>query len=171
MAWQPVWYVNIHKRRIRKTIISFFFFEDWPCIDENVDLTYDNDDIRLCTIQRSKPRQLIDITFYYYRQDQFYYIRLRHDYESTLAYRAGLRNFDRIISINGINVEQYTPKQYAEFFKAQRHLPVQMLVCNPATYAYYKSNDIPLHENLPTVQRLRPVFDQSCRRNLVFVSI
>jgi hypothetical protein len=125
----------------------------------------------LCTIQRSTPRQTIGISFYYYRPDQFHYIRLWHDYESTLAYRAGLRNFDRIISINDINVEQYTPKQRAEYFKAQRHLPIQMLVCSPATYAYYKSNDLPLHENLPTVQRLRPVFDQSCRRNLVFVSI
>lgn len=155
-------YRPFQKNTTKNMLIIIVFFEDIPSIDEHINVKYEKDDIRLCTMQRSTPDQLIGIQFYYYRQDRFHYIELLSDCKSTLAYRAGLRNFDRIISINGVNIEKYRPKRCTKRFRAQSHLPVQMLVCSPATYAHYKLNDMSLHENLPTIQRLRPVFDISC---------
>jgi hypothetical protein len=69
-----------------------------------------------------------------------------------------------------VNVEKNTLEQWKERWKTQRYLPVQILVCSPATYTHYKLNNMSLHENLPTVQRLKPAFDISCRLDIFFLS-
>lgn len=135
------------------------FHKDSASVDENVNLTYEKDDIRLCTMQRAIPQQLIGIGRYYHRQEQFHYIKLSEKFPSSLAHQAGLKSYDRIISLNGINIENDTMGKLSERFNTQLHLPVQMLVCNPATYAHYKANKKLLHTDLPTVQRLKPVYD------------
>jgi C-terminal processing protease CtpA/Prc len=113
-------------------------------------------------MQRLTSSQLIGIYRYYNKQGHFHYIKLFDDYKSTLAYRAGLRNYDRLICLNGINIEHDTLDQITKRYKSQLNLPVQMLVCSPSTYQYYKSNNIIIHSDLPTVQHLKPVFDSSC---------
>lgn len=109
-------------------------------------------------MQRTIPEQLLGIGRYHHRQEQFHYIKLSEKFQSSLAYRAGLKNYDRIISLNGINIENDTTEKLSERFNTQLHLPVQILVCSPATYIHYKANRKLLHIDLPTVQRLKPVY-------------
>jgi hypothetical protein len=110
-------------------------------------------------MQRSTSDQLIGIYRYYNKQGNFHYIKLLDNYENSLPYRGGIRNYDRFISLNGINIEQETFEQITKHFKSQLNLPVQILVCSPAMYHFYKSNHIQIHSNLSTVQHLKPVFD------------
>ncbi len=114
-------------------------------------------------MQRSIPSQLVGISKYYHEKDKFFYIKVTNNSQDSLAYRAGIRNFDRFISLNGINIENDTMDQLDQRFQTQLHLPVQMLVCSPSTYHHYKSNNLIIHSHLPTVQHLKPVFDLSCK--------
>ena len=127
-------------------------------IDENVSLLHENDDIRLCTMQRAVPEQMLGVYFIYSASQRFIFIELSDKSQSSLARRAGINSYDRIISLNGVNVENNTLKQFMNRFESERHLPVQMLVCSPATYEHYKVNKKHLHSNLPTIQRLKPVY-------------
>jgi hypothetical protein len=129
--------------------------------DENTQFEYLKDDIRLCTIQRSTSDQLIGICHYYNKQGNFHYIKLIDNYENTLAFRGGIRNYDRFIYLNGINIENESLEQITLRFKNEINLHIQLLVCSPSTYHYYKSNNINIHLNLPTIQYLKPVFDKS----------
>ena len=113
-------------------------------------------------MQRAVLKQKLGVHFYYYdKGERFHYIKLTEDLKSTLAIRSGIKNYDRIISLNGISIENDTQTQFMERFEAERHLPVQMLVCSPATYVHYKETLKPLHSNLPTVQQLQPVYASS----------
>ncbi|CAF4731354.1 unnamed protein product [Rotaria sp. Silwood1] len=127
-------------------------------IDRNIDFVYKNDDIRLCTMQRAIPQQKIGVYFNYLTQHRFHYIKLTDNLPSSLARRAGLKDYDRIISFNGVNVESDTHDQLVHRFHTERHLPVQMLACSPATYAHYKENNKLFHNDLPIIQRLKPVY-------------
>jgi hypothetical protein len=131
---------------------------DGASIDENISLIYEHDDIRLCTMQRAIPEQKLGFSLNYCRRESFLYIKFYVDFESSLAYRAGIKNFDRIIELNGDNIENDTVSQLSHRFDIDRHLPLQMLVCSPATHTYYKSNNKLLHSNLTTVQHLKPAF-------------
>ncbi|CAF5064838.1 unnamed protein product, partial [Rotaria sp. Silwood1] len=82
---------------------------DPASIDENIDLIYEKDDIRLCTIQRAVPQQKLGFCVYYHRKEHFHYIEFYNNWELSLAYQAGIKNFDRIIELNGINIEKDTP--------------------------------------------------------------
>ncbi|CAF2779689.1 unnamed protein product [Rotaria sp. Silwood2] len=130
-------------------------------VDENINLTYTNDDIRLCTMQRAIPEQLIGVQFHYFSSERFHYIKLIEDLPSSLARRGGIRSYDRIIFLNGINIENDNLAQFDRRFKSQRHLPVQMLVCSPATYDHYKANKMSFSCDLPSVQRLKPIYATS----------
>ncbi|CAF2889229.1 unnamed protein product [Rotaria sp. Silwood2] len=130
-------------------------------VDENINLTYTNDDIRLCTMQRTIPEQLIGVQFHYFSSERFHYIKLIEDLPSSLARRGGIRSYDRIIFLNGINIENDNLAQFDRRFKSQRHLPVQMLVCSPATYDHYKANKMSFSCDLPSVQRLKPIYATS----------
>ncbi|CAF3719123.1 unnamed protein product [Rotaria sordida] len=134
---------------------------DSASIDENISLIYEKDDIRLCTMQRAIPQQKLGIFLRYHRKERFHYIEFYGDWKSSLAYRAGIKNFDRIIALNDVNIEKDTPNQLDRRFKTDRHLPVQMLVCSPATYFHYRSNEKLLHSDLPTVQHLKPIYATS----------
>lgn len=113
-------------------------------------------------MQRLAPKQLVGIYRSYHKQGHFHYIELSDDSQSSLAYRSGIKNYDRVICLNGVNIEQDSHEQSTKYFESQLHLPLQMLVCSPATYQHYKSNGMIIHNDLPTVQHLRPVFDISC---------
>ncbi|CAF3753260.1 unnamed protein product [Rotaria sordida] len=150
---------GINPPKIIQTWIAEHY--DSASIDENISLIYEKDDIRLCTMQRAIPEQKLGFFLCYYRKQHFYYIKFYDDSESSLGYRAGIKNFDRIIALNGVNIEQDTIDQLLRRFNVDRHLPVQMLVCSPATYAYYRSNEKLLHSDLSTVQHLKPVYATS----------
>jgi hypothetical protein len=116
-------------------------------------------------MQRAIPKQLLGVSPGYHRQPRFHFVTLSKDLQSTLASRAGIKNYDRVISYNGVNIEHDTFDQFMNRFDIDRNLPVQMLVCSPATYAHYKSNNKRLHSDLPTVQRLRPVYATSSNKH------
>ncbi len=44
-----------------------------------------------------------------------------------------------------------------ECFTKESQSIIQLLVCSPATYLHYKTNNKPLHSNLDTVQLMKPV--------------
>lgn len=121
------------------------------------------DDIRFCTMQRSTPDQLLGIYRCYHRQEKFHYITLDEDFQSTLAHRAGVKTYDRLIELNGVNIEEETVEQLTQRFKSQVHLSAQMLVCSPATYAHYRSIKKRIHSDLPTVKYLTPVIGSVCK--------
>ncbi|CAF4151847.1 unnamed protein product [Rotaria sordida] len=90
-----------------------------------------------------------------------YYVE---DLPSSLARRAGLKSYDRIIFLNGVNIENDSQTQFNHRFDIDRHLPVEMLVCNPATYEHYKANQKIVHFDLPTIQRLKPIYATSSNK-------
>jgi C-terminal processing protease CtpA/Prc len=138
---------------------------DRASVDENISLIYEQDDIRVCTMQRSTPEQLLGVYFYCNdRQECLHYIKLIENLQASLARRAGIKNYDRIISLNGVNIENDTSDQFLERFDTQLHLPVQMLVCSPATYAHYKDNNKSINSDLSTVQRLKPIYATSSKK-------
>ncbi|CAF3845525.1 unnamed protein product [Rotaria sp. Silwood1] len=130
-------------------------------VDENISLTDTNDDIRLCTMQRAIPEQRLEIGLHYFIPQKFYYIKLIEDSPSSLARRAGLKSYDRVIFLNGVNIENDSPMQFDHRFDIDRHCPVQMLVCSPATYDHYKANKMSFSCDLPSVQRLKPIYATS----------
>jgi hypothetical protein len=137
------------------------FHIDPASVDESNSLIYEKDDIRLCTMQCAIPEQKLSVHFRYHRQERFHYIKLTEDLQSSLARRAGIKTYDRIITFNDVNIENDIYNQFDERFDAERHLPVEMLVCSVATYAHYKANNKLLHCDLPTVQHLKPVYATS----------
>jgi C-terminal processing protease CtpA/Prc len=132
-------------------------------VDENASLIYMRDDIRFCTMQRSTPDQLLGIYRCYHRHEKFHYIKLNEDFQSTLAHRAGVKTYDRLIELNGVNIEDETFEQFEKRFKSQVHHPTQMLVCSPATYAHYRSIKKRIHSDIPTVKYLTPVHGTVCK--------
>ncbi|CAF4289774.1 unnamed protein product [Rotaria sp. Silwood2] len=138
-------------------------------VDESINLTYTNDDIRLCTMQRAIPEQKIGVSLHYFASQLFHYIKLTENLPSSLAHRAGLKSYDRIIYFNGVNIENDTYEQFDLLFETARHLPVQMLVCSPATYRHYKTNKKRFHLDLPTIQHLKPVYATSTSDSHTYV--
>jgi hypothetical protein len=140
--------------------VELLNFSSGPAaVDANINMTYDGDDIRLCVMQRATPNQLLGVERRYFHRHRIHHIILSDESPSSLAYRAGIKSYDRIIAMDGINVENDTPEQFGQRFDVRRDLAAEILVCSPATYAHYKSNGMHLHCVLSSVQRLKPVFN------------
>ncbi|CAF1589000.1 unnamed protein product [Adineta ricciae] len=135
--------------------------------DKNSDLMYENDDIRLCTMQRAIPKQRLGITLAYHKQRRVHYLRLTDRSLSSLVYRACLKDYDRIVSLNEIITENDAPDEFKRRFCLDENHSVQLLVCNPATYKRYKSNSEALHNDLPTVQQLVPSLCYDEKKTLI----
>ena len=133
--------------------LSFFPLIDPRAVDENTPLTYTTDDIRLCTIPSTIS---LSAFLYYHRHERFHYIKLSSDTQSTLISRTGIKSFDRIIEFNGVNIESNTSDTLKNKINNPGDLPFELLVCNPATYAHFKSRKNNLHHDLATVQRVKP---------------
>jgi predicted metalloprotease with PDZ domain len=112
-------------------------------------------------MQRAVPEQKLGVNFMYSISQQFIFIKLTDKSQSSLARRAGIKNYDRIISLNGVNVENDTLDQFMNRFESERHLPVQMLVCGPARYEHYKASKTLLYSYFSTIQQLEPVYATS----------
>ncbi|CAF1203501.1 unnamed protein product [Rotaria magnacalcarata] len=150
---------GVEPPKIKQNWIQTYYSDG--AVDESIDLTYTNDDIRLCTIQRTIPQQKIGVCYHYFVPQQFHYIKLAEASSPSLARRAGLKSFDRIIFLNGVNIENATSADILFRFDTARHLPVQILVCSPATYEHYKTNQKQFRLDLPSIQHVKPVFATS----------
>ncbi len=111
----------------------------------------------MCTIQRVISEQPLGISLHYHRHERFHYITLSDNYSLTLAFHAGIKSFDRVIEYNGINIEDDSTESLTKRINNTNEQLLQLLVCSPATYAYYKKNNQHLHSNLNTVNRLKPM--------------
>lgn len=109
-------------------------------------------------MQRAISEQKLGVQFNYHRQEQFHYLKLTEDLEMSLACRGGLKKYDRIISINGIDIQDKTVDEFMQIFDAQKYLPMQLLVCSPATYQFYKEHKRQTHINLQNAKIIKPVF-------------
>jgi len=87
------------------------FHIDPASVDESSSLIYEKDGIRLCTMQCAIPEQKLGFHFRYHRQERFHYIKLTEDLQSSLARRAGIKTYDRIITFNDVNIENDTYNQ------------------------------------------------------------
>lgn len=112
-------------------------------------------------MQRAIPQQRLGVQLRYFIQQRFHYIKLNDDLPLSLASRAGLKSYDRILFFNGINVENETYDQILHRFEMERQRPVQMLVCSPATYEHYKTTQKSFTCDLPTIQHLKPIYATS----------
>lgn len=120
-------------------------------------MPYVADDIRLCTMQRASSEEKLGVVLNFHFHERFHFLKLLDDFQLTLAFRAGVKSFDRVIEYNGTNVEADSPEEFARRFDIDRDQPIKLLVCSPATYHYYKQNKKQLHSGLPTVRHLEPV--------------
>lgn len=133
-------------------------------------LSTKKDDIRLCIMQRAIPAQRLGVFNGFYRQEHVHHILLSNKLESSLAYRAGIKDNDVLIALNGVNVENYTYNQCLSRYGVYRDIPVDILVCDWATYQHYKNKNQTIHRDLPTVQHRRPVFATTSNYCQVFPS-
>jgi len=124
-------------------------------------------------MQRAIPTQRVGVLNRYHRQEQTVHWSLDNTLESTLAYRAGIKDNDVLIALNGISLENYTLDGYCARIASARDLPVEVLVCDWSTYLNYKNRKQTIHCNLPTVQHLKPVFatTSKCLRFYFFIQI
>ncbi|CAF3664815.1 unnamed protein product [Rotaria sordida] len=130
-------------------------------IDKYTTLVYVEDDIRLCTMQRSNLDHLIGLSYQFHNFEHFYYIEsLKDESNSKLAFCAGVKCFDRVIEFNGVNIEGDSEDELLNRIDKSNVLTIQLLVCSPATYAHYKSKNKHIHSNLETVKVMRPVNDK-----------
>ena len=111
----------------------------------------------MCTIEKVRHRQPLGIVPYYHRHERFHYVKLNDDYQSTLAFYAGIKSFDRVIECNGRNVEDDSAENFKKKIDTIGDQLFQLLVCSPATYIHYKKNNKCLHSKLDTVKHLKPV--------------
>lgn len=74
--------------------------------------------------------------------------------DATLA---GVKNKDRLIEINGVNVQNLDHQQVLERFRALANVEsVQLLVTDVGTYERYLEKKQLIHRRLPNVQNLEP---------------
>ena len=74
--------------------------------------------------------------------------------DATLA---GVKNKDRLIEINGVNVQNLNHEQVLDRFRALENTEaVQLLVTDVGTYERYREKRQLIHSRLPTVQNLEP---------------
>ncbi|CAF0868518.1 unnamed protein product [Didymodactylos carnosus] len=119
-----------------------------------------DDDIRLCTINRLNESDSFGIELIYHKHEHYHSLMLVG--HQSLAQRAGIKNHDRLIEINGQNVEQFEHGHVTEKILQirkpdplnNRLQPLELLVCDEPTYRYYKQNNLTIHRYLRTVRRI-----------------
>ena len=147
------------QRRDHPKFISSVCYSDPLAVDEKSLAIYTTDDIRLCTITQNALDQPLGFDRFYHRHERFHYIKLTDNYQVTLAYRAGLKSFDRLIEINEVNVQNDTVEQLNKRFNERTTLTLRLLVCDPTTYEHHQKKKKIIRHQLPTVKRLDPVSD------------
>jgi hypothetical protein len=73
------------------------------------------------------------------------------------AQEAGIKSDDRLIEINGQNIQNFDHDQVTQRIRAVQYPePLQMLVADVATYDHYKREQKLIHRSLPTVRVMPP---------------
>lgn len=131
-----------------------------------------NEDIRLCTIHRADATDTFGIELNYHRKEQFHSLSItpgRDNEPSSKIIRigflrllfnlvldaelAGIKTDDRLIEINGQNIQTYDHDQVTQRIRGVKYpQPLQMLVANVPTYEYYKQQQKLIHRGLPNVR-------------------
>jgi hypothetical protein len=123
-------------------------------------LIYQNDDIRLCQMESNTSHASFDLFLHYHRHEGFHYLTLNDDDTNSLALRAGLKSFDRIIQWNDQDVQNWTGTQLQQCFDSNEGRTLRLLVCDPATFRHYRESNRSIDANLDTVQQLEPVSEE-----------
>ncbi|XP_075529154.1 uncharacterized protein LOC142560739 isoform X1 [Dermacentor variabilis] len=84
--------------------------------------------------------------------------------EGSPAQLAGLREGDRIVEVNGINISNENHKQVVERIKAVPN-ETKLLVVDPLADAWYKEHKIIVKNSLPTVKQCRNPVPRPGKRN------
>jgi C-terminal processing protease CtpA/Prc len=105
----------------------------------------------------------------YHKHERFYYVKPIDNFQNTLAFRAGIRLYDRIIEVNGTNIENDANGTMIKQITNQAQL-IQLLLCSPATYEHYRTENEQLHSNLETVKLMRPVRSNQSKKNIQYKS-
>ena len=124
-------------------------------------MQYTRDDIRLCTMKPSTENESLGIRIRYHRHESFFYVTFddRQEQMNTLAYRAGLRPYDRVIEHNGVNIEKLSSTEFQRRWDTRRKETTQLLVCSPATYLHYKQLNQSITRKFLTVMLITPSLD------------
>jgi hypothetical protein len=70
---------------------------------------------------------------------------------------AGIKDNDRLIEINGQNIESLNHEQATECIRTVRYPePLQMLVSDTPTYDYYRQQQKHIHSGLANVRTMSP---------------
>ena len=136
-------------------------------MDDNTFQPYVEDDIRLCTMRHFNREDKFGVHWRYHAGLKFHYITLWGD-QRMKSKLAGIKPFDRIIELDGINVEQDTIDQFGRKVSAKCKAlqPISLLLTNPSTYEYYKQHGITIDSNLLTVKRMKPILRAEGTMNL-----
>ncbi|XP_077498897.1 membrane-associated guanylate kinase, WW and PDZ domain-containing protein 3-like isoform X2 [Amblyomma americanum] len=84
--------------------------------------------------------------------------------EGSPAQLAGLREGDRIVEVNGINISNENHKQVVERIKAVPN-ETKLLVVDPLADAWYKDHKIIIKNSLPTVKQCQNPVPRPGKRN------
>jgi hypothetical protein len=76
---------------------------------------------------------------------------------NTDAEQAGIKKDDRLIEINGENIQDFNTDEIRQHIHSIKYPePLQMLVVDAPTYDYYQQMDKRLHNKLPNVNIVPP---------------
>ncbi|CAF3987237.1 unnamed protein product [Rotaria sordida] len=126
-----------------------------PLITPSSSIPLRNEDIRLCTIYRADPTDTFGIELNYHRREQFYSLSIipGRDNERSNAELAGVKTEDRLIEINGQNIQNLIHEQVTSRIRAIKHPdPLEVLVADVPTFEYYKQQQKLIHRGLPNVK-------------------
>ncbi|CAF3566014.1 unnamed protein product [Rotaria sp. Silwood1] len=114
-----------------------------------------NEDIRLCTIYRADSSDTFGIELNYHRREQFHSLSIvpGRDNGRSNAELAGIKTDDRLIEINGQNIQSLSHEQITQRIRAVKHPdPLEILVADVPTFEYYKQQQKIIHRGLPNVK-------------------
>lgn len=70
---------------------------------------------------------------------------------------AGIKTDDRLIEINGLNIQNFDHEQVTQRIRGVRYPePLEVLVADIPTYDYYKQQQKLIHRSLPNVKVMPP---------------
>ncbi|CAF3177363.1 unnamed protein product [Rotaria sp. Silwood2] len=126
-----------------------------PLIIPSSSVPLKNEDIRLCSIYRADASDTFGIELNYHRREQFHSLSIvsGRNNEPSNAELAGIKTDDRLIEINGQNIQNLSHEQITQRIRAVKHPdPLEVLVADVPTFVYYKQQQKLIHRNLPNVK-------------------
>jgi hypothetical protein len=151
----------IEIRKSSKNFLCVLLSDDFT-VDHHTIASDSQDQIRICTLSRLITHEHLGFEFHYHKQQRFHYILLTANDDISLAQLAGLRNFDRIIEMNGKNVEdvpgwEKLQEQFCFLLNQQPEDPIKFTVLDPNTYNRYKESNKSLSSFSSAVTVMKPI--------------